>query len=593
MAYEFAKRDLVDFANVMRYRTHEKGNELFFEFCPYCNGGGHKDKDTFSVNTDNGTFNCFRAGCGKQGHFVELARDFGFKLDFGDVPKQYRRLQQKPIVVRSAAVEYMKKRGISEKITQKYKITTQIGKDNILVFPFYDENNILQSVKYRNAKHIKGQGSKEWAERDTKRILFGMAQCEDFERLVITEGQIDSLSVAEAGIKNAVSVPNGAMGFTWLTECWNWIIQFKDVVVFGDNEKGKVTLFDELHKRLPQAVKVVRVEDYLGEKDANDILLKYGRDAVVKCVENASVPEMPNVKRLADVKSVDIYKLPGIKTGIREIDAIIKKMYFGQVILLTGKRGGGKSTVLSQIGANAINQGFPALFYSGELTDYHFKRWLDFQLAGPDNLEMHFDEFDNEQYSISEKTVTRINNWYRDLAYIYDNSYLEDGQKEFEGLLNTVETAIKQYGIKLVCIDNLMTALDVEVSGELYHAQSNFVGKLKKLAVKYDCVVILVAHPRKESKGDVDWNDSVSGSSDITNKVDVVMRYDRASEEDECDGKIKITKNRLVGILTGSNDIELFYSHSTKRITSVMTKKIVYGWELEKDNDEEDGVCPF
>ena len=51
--------------------------------------------------------------------------------------------------------------------------------------------------------------SKEWCERDCKPILFGMKQCDDaFKQLVITEGQLDSLSVAAAGINNAVSVPN-------------------------------------------------------------------------------------------------------------------------------------------------------------------------------------------------------------------------------------------------------------------------------------------------------------------------------------------------------------------------------------------------
>ena len=72
-------------------RLSEKGKELFFEFCPYCNGGGH-DKETFSVNLESGAFKCFRESCGKQGHFVELARDFNFPLDFGYEKKKYKKL---------------------------------------------------------------------------------------------------------------------------------------------------------------------------------------------------------------------------------------------------------------------------------------------------------------------------------------------------------------------------------------------------------------------------------------------------------------------------------------------------------------------
>ncbi len=66
-----------------RGRGKGKGKELFFRYCPYCNGDGH-DRDTFSVNLENGTFHCFRSSCGKSGHFVEMARDFGYTLDFGE-----------------------------------------------------------------------------------------------------------------------------------------------------------------------------------------------------------------------------------------------------------------------------------------------------------------------------------------------------------------------------------------------------------------------------------------------------------------------------------------------------------------------------
>ena len=106
MSYEYNKQDVYDFAAVIQTEKHEKGNELFFSQCPYCHGGNHGDKDTFSINLENGTFNCFRSGCGKHGHFVELARDFGFELDFGET-KKYKQLPQKKIETRPAAVTYL------------------------------------------------------------------------------------------------------------------------------------------------------------------------------------------------------------------------------------------------------------------------------------------------------------------------------------------------------------------------------------------------------------------------------------------------------------------------------------------------------
>ena len=583
MSYEFKKDDVFTFASSIGADVREKGDELEFKYCPYCAGGDHKDKDTFSVNTKSGAFRCLRASCGRQGHFVELARDFGFELDFGYKSKKYRALPQKKPTPTEYAVKFMESRGISRETTIKYSLTTRKDNNGILVFPFYDENNLLVAVKYRNTKFKRGvDRNKEWFEKDTKPILFGMNHCDGFDRLIITEGQIDSLTVADCGFKNAVSVPTGANGFTWLTLVWDWIVKFKEIIVFGDLENGKMSLLSEISNRLPNKIRRVRSIDYLGEKDANDIYRKYGKRAIINCIEYAEAQQLKNVKDLSTVEAVDLDKLPKIKTNIREIDRVIGGFCFGQVCLLSGKRGEGKSTVASNFTAEAIEQDAPAFIYSGELTDYHFKRWLDFQFAGSANVEEFKNEYGDSVYSIKPGVVEKISNWYKGKAFIYDNSFVPDVADEYESLLDTIEKAIKQYGIKFVLVDNLMTAMEqVNDTSNLYLAQSNFVGSLKRLAVKYDVFVLLIAHPRKTN---ADFsNDDVSGSGDITNKVDIVMSYQRwDNPQDGVDGKLTITKNRLTGKLaTGNNAIGLRYSEQTKRIFSESSEIRHYGWEAE------------
>lgn len=577
MPYEFNRQDVFDLAHSIGAETKQKGEELFFRLCPRCMGGRNPDTFTFSVNLDNGTFNCFRASCGYHGHLVELARDVGYPLDFGE-EKVFRSLPQKPIVTRNEAVEYMKGRGISEEVCKQYGLTVQESNPHILVFPFYDENGVLTFVKYRNMDYA-GRGNKEWCESNTKPILFGMKQCEDFDTLIITEGQIDSLSVVQAGFKNAVSVPTGAMGFTWIKNCWDWLIRFQNVICFGDFEKGHMTLLDTLIARLPQTIRAVRQEDYLGEKDANDILRKYGEQAVRTAIENAEIPRMSNVKGLETVQTVDINQLPKIKTNITEVDRVIGGLVYGQVILLTGKRGNGKSTFMSQLVAEALDQGKSVFVYSGELADYHFKRWLDFQLAGTEYVTVSTNEYGDETYSLSDETVGKLNKWYAGRAFIYDNNCVQDDAVELESVATTIEKVIQRYGCTLICVDNLMTAMDtVKDQDNLYLGQSNFVGKLKKIAVKYNVNIVLVAHPRKSNTEFT--NDDVSGSSDITNKVDVVMSYSRTDEADaDCDGKLLITKNRLFGkYAMGDSAIKLNYSEKTKRIFAGSNSNRQYGW---------------
>lgn len=597
MGYEVTRSNVYDFAQSNSYETREKGDELEFRFCPYCNGGHNKDEWTFAINLDRFIFKCLRASCGKQGHFVELCRDFDFRLE-QDTARVFRKLPQKKPESKSAAVRYLESRGISEQITRRYNITTQNGHDNVLVFPFYDETNELVSVKYRKTDFKRGiDKNKEWFEKDTMPVLFGMNHCHNFNKpLVITEGQIDSLSLAEAGIENAVSVPTGANGFTWFAYCYTWLSQFKEIIVFGDNEHGSITLIDGITARVPNemTVKCVRNRDYLGEKDANDILRKFGAKALRFCVEHAEIPSMSNVKDLADVKSVDLSKMDKIRTGIVELDRCIRGMAMGQLVILTGKRGEGKSTFMSQIVAEALDQQRNVFVYSGELRDDHFKRWLDTQLAGEHNVNRTDDEFNEPVYTPKNDALEKINNWYRGRAFIYDNNSLIDGT-EFESLPETIEKAIKKYNVQLVCVDNLMTAMEtVSEQTNLFLAQSNFVGKLKAIAMKYSVVVILVAHPKKANANEFqDDNDLVAGSSDITNKADIVLKYSRNNNEDlECDSLIKITKNRLMGVLKTRNEdaVRVNYSDKTKRITGVTDAELhgkMYGWELHVTKAEE------
>lgn len=604
MSYEYKERDVFEFAKALGRDTRRKGDELEFKYCPYCNGGAHHDEWTFSVNLRSGAFKCLRASCDEQGHFVQLCRDFDFPLDF-EVPKIYKELPQKPITVKDEAVAYMQSRGISPEITRKYEITVQEKHPNIIVFPFKDEKGKLVYVKYRKTDFDKSRDkNKEWSEKNTQPIPFGMNHCVDFERVIITEGQIDSLSVATAGYDNAISVPTGATGFKWLSDVWSWITKFKEVIVFGDCEHGNITLIDALSARLPKEtiVKCVRVKDYLGEKDANDILRKYGTRAIRDCIDNAEIPTLENVKQLADVKTVDINKMDKIETGIRDLDRVIRGMAMGQLIILTGKRGDGKSTFMSQLIADALNQKRNVFVYSGELADFHFKRWLDYQLAGEWNVNESENKFGDKDYEIPDEVVGSINDWYRDRAFIYDNTYIDDGRSEFESLPDTIERAIVKYSIQLVCIDNLMTAMErVSEQSNLYLAQSNFVGRLKNIAMKYGVAVILVAHPKKSSsESGQDDNDLVAGSSDITNKADIVLKYSRCNpEEYQCDSLIKVTKNRLLGVLRTSNDsaIKVNYSPKTKRIWNAAVDDKSsgysrhYGWEYVKDWTE--SVLPF
>lgn len=582
--YEFKEQDVWDFARFIGIKTKQHGNNLHFETCPYCRP---KDRFTFAINLSNGKFKCLRASCGIAGNMLTLSKDFDFSLG-NEVDEYYRpkrkfqkiKTPKNPIQPKPEAITYLTSRGISEDVIVQYQITVQTAHPNILVFPFLDEHGNMQFIKYRKMDFDKSKDkNKEWCEPNCKPILFGMRQCNDkFDRIVITEGQLDSLSVATAGVENAVSVPTGAKGFTWIPYCWDWINKFSEVVIFGDYENGKITLLDELSKRLKSAVKHVREEDYKDCKDANEILQKYGTDQIRKCIENAIGIPIGGVIDLADVENVDIFKLPKLQTGLKQVDKLLYGgLPFCGVVLVMGKPGSGKSTLSSQMLANAIYQGHKCFVYSGELPNYLFRAWLDFQIAGPNHIIEYQNKWGDKNYAVSETNRNLIADWYRGKCFLYDNRII-DGD-ETESLITLTENVIMQYGADVVLLDNLMTALDLEPSRayDKYEKQSVFVKKLARLSLKHNALILLVAHKRKNNFSSNE-NDEVSGSGDISNLATITISYDKDSELPPWQRRLKVSKNRLFGKVETTGYI-VEYDEKSKRIyADIDNYHIDYGW---------------
>ena len=600
MSYELKQEDIYGLISSLNIRTRQHGNEMQFEYCPYCYGGQHKDQWTFSINTESGAYNCTRGKCEKRGRFEQICRDFEYDLDYDNERKYVEFPQPRGrIIPRESAYAYLESRGISRSVAEKYQVTAFEDNPKLLWFPFFDENNKLVYAKFRRMDYKPGisKGSKEWQQRDGKPILFGMNECEDFTTLVITEGQIDSMSCAEAGIKNAVSVPCGKTNFAWIPNCKEWTKKFDTIIVFGDMENGQMSLLDKISQKFDNKIKAVRKQDYLGEKDANAILRKYGADAVRDCINNAQPLNAECVKPLSKIKNPDVNAMEHIETGIYDLDeALDGGIALGQVCLLSGRRGDGKSTFMSQIIANAIDQGYGTFIYSAELPDFQFKGWLNTQVAGEENLVGYKNKYGQMRYVPTDEAQVLIDRWYDGKAFIFDNSFIDEHPEKELDLISIIEQTIKANDVKLVCVDNLMTAMEsVRSQSELYLAQGRFVGRLKKLAIRYNIAVILIAHPRKQGNKDNEKqfdNDDVAGSADITNKVDIVLNYYRAKQDEPYQRLLSLDKNRLVGItLTGDHAIKMYYNDKTRGITSARSLPRKYGWQNRYETVEID--VPF
>ncbi len=108
---------------------------------------------------------------------------------------------KKPILNKNEKMyKYFENRGISKTTVDKFKIFEE---DGWYGFQYFDENSMLQNIKYRSeAKNFRQSAG-------AKPILYNYDAIHNQEQIIFVEGEMDVLSCAEVGF-HATSLPNGA-----------------------------------------------------------------------------------------------------------------------------------------------------------------------------------------------------------------------------------------------------------------------------------------------------------------------------------------------------------------------------------------------
>ena len=383
--------------------------------------------------------------------------------------------------------------------------------------------------------------------------------------------------------ENAVCLASGA-DFSSFRRCKDFLKSFPSVfIALAETElrDGVVAALDECVPGL--SILLPRDGAFGKHKFAREVLEAGGVAAFDRLLADAIERPMPGLLELSGVENVDPLSLPSVLSGVPALDSLIGGFYPSELSVWTGKRGGGKSTLLGQLLVEAVNQGQRVCAYSGELSAWRFREWIYLQAAGPAFIERKADKFSGREfYSVSPFARKKLDAWFARKFFLCDNS--APGGNSGDAIFSLFSYAVRRYGCAVFLVDNLMSArFGASNDGDFYRGQSNFVGRLVEFAKREEVHVHLVAHPRKNDGKAMLDADEVGGSGDITNRADNVFSLQRLTEQEAeekgCGTVLRVLKNRSFGATAA---IGMDFDPVSRRFFRAGAGNPVkqYGWEL-------------
>tara|TARA_R110000803_G_scaffold139627_2_gene206279 strand:+ start:1564 stop:3276 length:1713 start_codon:yes stop_codon:yes gene_type:complete len=390
--------------------------------------------------------------------------------------------------------DWFKTRGISQSTLKDLKISEgpeympQTGKtENVIKFNYFMGDKLI-NIKYRdgrkNFKLFKG----------AEKVFYNINSVVGYEYCVIVEGEMDVLALHEAGITNAISVPNGATlnsnNLEYLDACIDYFEDKDKIILAVDDDEAGLALQSELIRRLGSEVCFIATfEDC---KDANEYLQKHGKQKLSERITGAKPVPLENVTTFRDIEDevTDFVKngfKPGFQVGLENFDSIFST-YTGQFITVTGIPSSGKSDFVDQmvIGYNA-NYGWKTAFASPENkpTYLHAHKLMRKIWQGMPTEE----DIDTERWN--------------QVADHCDNNYFHIDMERYtlESVLRKGAELVKRKGIKCLVIDPFNKIRDVDCKTEDVNRYTmEYLSKIEIFAKKYDVLVFIVAHPTKMYK---------------------------------------------------------------------------------------------
>jgi twinkle protein len=396
--------------------------------------------------------------------------------------------------VQSKVLKWFNSRGITQGTLEDLNVSEgpeympQTGKEENTIKFNYLIGDQLINIKYRdgrkNFKLYKG----------AEKVFYNINSIVGYDDCVITEGEMDVLALHEAGVKNAISVPNGATlhhnNLDYLDNCIDYFEDKQKIILALDTDEPGLALRRELVRRL--GAEVCFLVDFEDCKDANEYLIKYGKDKLKQTITRSRAYPLENVTTFKDIEGdvTDFVKngfKPGFQVGLPNFDRIFST-YTGQFITVTGIPSSGKSDFVDQM-------------VVGYNTNYNWKT----AFASPENAPnyLHAHKLMRKVWGdMPRREDIGTTKWDSVADHVNDNFFFIDMEKyTLESVLRKGAELVKRKGIKCLVIDPFNKVRDRNASSiDVNIYTMEYLNKIETFAKKYDVLVFIVAHPTKMYK---------------------------------------------------------------------------------------------
>lgn len=516
-----------------------KTGEEIKTVCPQCSHTRKKKNyPCLNVNTDKGVWNCWHCGWSGGLRVGEYSRPILSRK------REFFKPTYTPESVSTSATDFLVSRGITTDVIQRNRIgivsvyMPQIEDEvRAIAFPYVSGGEVV-NIKFRDrGKNFRQVGG-------AQKVLYKIDDIA--ETTIICEGEIDALSCEVAGYKAAISVPDGAPAINTI----NYETKFdylndqrldevsKFILAVDSDEPGR-KLEEELARRLGRD-RCLRVTWADGCKDANEVLLRYGVDALREIIESAQPYPLEGVFTVEDISedldSIFYDGLPsGEKTGWPSLDELYSPAP-AQWTLVTGIPSMGKSEWLDALAVNlAEGSGWvfgicspenqPITWHSAKLIEKRMKKRLRFA----DKVE-----FDSAKAWLNEHF-----------------HFILPEQPTIESVMEKAKVLVKRFGMKGLIIDPFNELDHTKRKDGITETEyvSAFLTYVRKFARENGVHVWLVAHPAKliktsDGKYPVPDGYSVSGSAHFFNKADCILAVHRDKSDPHAPSEIHVQKVR-------------------------------------------------